>query len=138
MNKLTDAQNETCIYTGVFGAMLSATCLIQHMIFMRDHWLAYSMLGLYSFALLAFILLATRQWYAPILLIVSSGLMFIAALLLILGGIFSLVVILLLLYHAVIIAVLYIGGYPALMKQQALAAKAEESEWRSRMDEKYK
>ena len=133
MNRLTPAQSDTCTYLGVFGALLSATCLIQHLLIMGDHWIAFVLLGLYVYAIGAFVLLAVLRRFAPLLLVVSAITMFAACLTLILSGVFSLAVILLLIYEAIVVAVLYMGEYPQKLKAQWMAIRDEQKSWEGRL-----
>jgi hypothetical protein len=133
MSKLTNNEQDTCTYTGVFGILLSATCLIQHMIFMTQAWIAYAMIGVYLVATIAFILLALQKAFAPYLLIISAVLVLLTEVFHILTLVFSAVVILLLIYHIIIITVLFVGNYPQKLKAKALALKEEELSWRDKL-----
>lgn len=133
MNQLTSSQQDTCTYTGVFGALLSTTCLIQHIVIMRDYWLAYAILGVYAFAIIAFVLLALQHWLAPWLLVASAILVLASELIHILTTLISVVVILLFVYHAVVIALLFVGNYHQALKAKAEAARREELDWRGKL-----
>lgn len=133
MNTLTTKQEELCSYGGGFGALLSLTCLIQHLIVMTSHWIAVVMVFLYLFSIIAFIILIMQKSIAPALLIVSASLIFIAEALLILAGVFSLVVVLLLVYSIVMILVLYMGEFHKKFKEKARLLQEEQKAWEGKI-----
>lgn len=133
MNTLTNKQKDLCSYTGLFGALISATCFIQLMIISRDHWIVVVLLGINAFAILAFILLALQKAIAPWLLIAVTALLLLAKLIYILNGVFSLIVFLSLLYSAVIVILLFIEQLPQKLKEKALAEKAEALVWKDKI-----
>ena len=96
MNILTNKQKDFCSYSGLFGALISATCFIQLMVISRDHWLAFVLLFINVFAILAFILLALQKAVAPWLLIAVAALLFLAKVIYIFSGVFSLIVLVIL------------------------------------------
>lgn len=133
MNVLTDNQKDFCSYTGLFGALISATCFIQLMVISRDHWIALILLCVNLFAIVAFVMLALQKAVAPWLLIAVSALLFIAMVVYILNGIFSLVVLLAMLYSVVIVVCLFFAGLPQKLKAKALAEKAEDMSWQDKI-----
>ncbi len=133
MNILTSQQKDFCSYAGLFGALISATCFIQLMIISREHWLAFVLLVINLFAILAFILLALQKAIAPWLLIGVSTLLFLAKLIYIFSGVFSLVVFLSLVYSVIIVVVLFIQQLPQKLKQKAMAEKAEALTWKDKI-----
>ena len=133
MNGLTERQQNICIYGGLFGAMLSATCLIQHIAIAGDHWMAYTLMGVYFKAMLAFILLSFRRVLSPILLIISSVLVMAALCFVLISGVYSLVLILLFLYCTVMTVVIYMERLPAGLKERALLKREEELAWRDKI-----
>ena len=133
MTKLTNKQQEFFAYTGTFGALLATTCLVQHMAIARDHWVAHTMMFIYIFSILGFILLALKKVFAPVLLIISTFLVLLAEALLITNFVFSLVVLLLFLYSTVIVVLLYIEQLPRKLKEQAMAQKMEAQIWKDRI-----
>jgi signal transduction histidine kinase len=133
MNVLTDKQKDLCSYTGLFGALISATCFIQLMVISREHWLTFVLLGINVFAIFAFVLLALQKAVAPWLLIVVSALLFIAMLIYVFSGVFSLVVLLSLMYSVVIVALLFVEQLHQKLKAKALAEKAEAMSWQDKI-----
>ncbi|HKO80921.1 MAG TPA: hypothetical protein VJU78_11025 [Chitinophagaceae bacterium] len=133
MTKLTNKQQEFFAYTGTFGALLAATCLVQHLAIARDHWIAHTLMFVYIFSILGFILLALKKAFAPVLLIISTFFVLLAEALLITSFVFSLVVLLLFLYSTVIVVLLYIEQLPRKLKEQALAEKMEAQIWKDRI-----
>jgi len=133
MNILTSKQQDICTYSGSFGAMISAACFIQLMVISRDHWVAFLLLGINLFAILAFILLALQKPVAPLLLIAVAALLFLAKLVYIFSGVFSLVVLISFLYSMVVVAVLFVEQLPKKLKEKALAEKAESLVWKDKI-----
>jgi predicted neutral ceramidase superfamily lipid hydrolase len=133
MSKLTTKQQEFFAYTGTFGALLAITCLVQHLSIARDHWIAHSLTLIYIFAVLAFVLLALKKTFAPVLLITSTVLVLLAELTLYISFVFSLVVLLLFVYSTVIVVLLYIEQLPSKLKEQALAERMEADVWKDRI-----
>jgi hypothetical protein len=133
MTKLTNKQQDLFTYSGTFGALLAATCLVQHLAIARDHWVAHTMTFIYMFSILDFILLALKKAFAPALLIISTFFVLLAEALLITNFVFSLVVLLLFLYSTVIVVLLYIEQLPRKLKEQALAEKMEAEIWKDRI-----
>jgi len=133
LNPLTSRQQDLCSYAGTFGALLGITCLVQHMMITRAHWITFAMTGVYIFIIISYILLAFQQTISPVLLIASAILSMATEWVLIKNYVFSLVVLLLFIYSVVIVVVIYIEQIPALLKQKALARRAEEEEWRGKI-----
>lgn len=133
MTQLNKGQQETCVYTGIFGVLLGATCFIQWVAITREHWFTFGMMGVYILCMVSFIVLATQNWVSSILLIICGALLLVGNLLVILMGVFSLVLFLYLLYVVAIITIIYMGQYPSRMKAMALAKKQEEKEWRGKI-----
>jgi hypothetical protein len=118
-----------CEYTGLFGILLSLTCLIQHFVVTRSLWITQLMTVGYIFAIIVFLLLALKKPAAPVLLIISAVFSFITQIIWVKGFAFSLVVLLLVLYTAVAVVVLYVEQLPQKLKQKRLAEKEEEELW---------
>ena len=133
MNVLTSKQQDLCTILGSFGAMLSAACFVQLTVISKDHWLAFVLLGINAFAILAFILLALQKAVAPLLLIAVAALLFLAKLVYIFSGVFSLVVLLSFLYSVVVVTVIFVEQLPKKLKEKALAEKAEALVWKDKI-----
>jgi hypothetical protein len=129
LNPLTERQQNLCEYGGVFGVLLTLTCLVQHLVVTVSNWITYSMIPFYLFIIVTFFLLSFKKTAAPVLLIAS------AVLALLLQGVwmlhysFSLVVLILFLYLVVIIVSLYGEQVPAGLRNKQKAEKAEEDSW---------
>jgi hypothetical protein len=132
MNTLTNKQQDVCTYTGLFGVLLNTTCLIQLLTIIREHWISYALLAVYSFSVVAFSLLGLQKAIAPWLLILCAIFLFIAEIVFLFSGVFSLVVLLSFMYSVVIVAVLFIEQFPKKLKEKAQAEKAEAMAWRDR------
>jgi membrane-bound ClpP family serine protease len=132
-NPLTNRQQDICSYTGLFGVLITLTCLIQHMAITKAHWITFTMLGIYLFIIMAFVLLGLQKSMSPLLLIIAAALSLIAELILTISGIFSLAVLLLLLYTVIIVISLYAEQIPRLLKQKALEIKVEEDLWKDKI-----
>ncbi len=133
MQQLTKGQEDTCTYTGIFGAMLGATCLIQLFAITREHWISGVMILAVIFSILSYILLSLQKAIAPTLLIIAGLLVFALNFFMILFGVFSLVILVYLIYSVSVIAVLFIGQYPQKLRLIALEKKKEENEWRNKI-----
>ena len=118
-----------CEYTGLFGVLLSLTCLIQHFVVTNSLWITQLMTVGYLFAIIAFLLLALKKPVAPVLLIISAVFSFITQIIWLKGFAFSLVVLLLVLYTVVIVVVVYMEHIPQKLKQKRQTEKEEEELW---------
>lgn len=131
--QLTNRQENLCEYGGAFGALLSLTCLIQHLIVTRSHWIAHLMLFLYVFAIVAFLLLAFKQTISPILVIVSTVFSLAIQVIWMKSYAFSLVVLSLFLYHVIMVVVIFAESLPAALKRKRIAEIEEEMRWAGRI-----
>lgn len=128
-NVLTNSQKNLCEYSAVFGALLSLTCLVQHLIVAIPNYVTYPMIPAYVFAIIAFILLGIQKHISIVLLIISGLFSFIINYLWVTHFAFSVVVLLFLLYHVIIIVVLFIEQIPQKLKMKRAAEKAERDNW---------
>jgi len=129
MEGLTTKQQDLCGYSGTFGALISLTCIVQHIVITKSHWITFVMLALYAFVMTAFILLAFQKNIAPAFLVVSCIFAFLTEALLILAGVISLAVILLFVYTLIITIVIFMEQVPKGLKEKAILLKAEEDSW---------
>jgi uncharacterized membrane protein SirB2 len=60
-NPLTARQQDICGYTGLFGALIALTCLIQHILITKAHWITFTLPGIYLFVIMAFVLLGLQK-----------------------------------------------------------------------------
>mgnify|MGYP000892157230 CR=1 FL=1 len=126
---LTKKEKNYCEYFGIFGTLLSATCLIQHLIFAIPNWLTYPMIPVYILSTIAFILLILQKPAALILLIITAAATAVIEFVYITHAAFSLVVLLLFLYSLIVVVLFYTESIPAKLKQKLAAEKAEADEW---------
>ena len=133
MQDLTTKQKDLCGYGGTFGAMIAATVLIQHFSFTGLPWAVYSMIAIYLFAIISFVLLALQKSIAPLLLIISCVLVFLAEAVLVISFVFSLVVFILLVYTIIMTVIVYMEQLPKILKEKALLLKTEEDSWQGKL-----
>jgi hypothetical protein len=133
MQDLTNSQKDLCGYGGTFGVMIAVTVLIQHLNHMGSHWIAYSMVAIYSFVTTSFVLLALQKPIAPMLLIVGSVMVLLAEVALIINFVFSLVVFILMVYTITITVVIYVQQLPKVLKERALFIKADADSWQEKI-----
>lgn len=122
-----------CVYGGVFGILISATCLIQLMAMTTSHWLTYSLLSVYTSGLVTFLLLALQRYYAPIFMIVSTALSMVSVTILLIGGFFSLILIIEFFYVLVMTIVVFMENIPSALKNKARLKKQEELVWKDKI-----
>lgn len=132
-NILTAKDKNVCSYTGFFGILISAFCLIQNFTFFRPHLITLLLIIIYLLSILAFSLLVAQSPAAPILLIINAVMVAIGILLLILSVVVSVIVILLLIYTIVIVSIVYAEGFPGKFRQKAMAARAEKELWKDKI-----
>jgi hypothetical protein len=132
-HQLTNGQKNLCEYGGIFGVLLSLTCLIQHIAVAIPGKVTNPMIPSYLFAIVAFTLLGLQKTYAVILLIISGAYSAFTEYQWIKHYSFSLVVLLLFIYHVIIVVGLFAEQIPERLKQKRLAEKAEEDEWKGKI-----
>jgi hypothetical protein len=133
MNPLTKKQQDLCAYTGLFGSLINATCLIQHIIITRSHWVVFVMLGIYIFAIISFGSLGFQKAIAPWLLVITAILLLLAELVFVFGSAFSLVVLLAFLYNVIVVVLLFVEGLPARLREKARLIRSEELAWKDKL-----
>jgi hypothetical protein len=133
MKGLNERQQNICIYGGLFGALLATTCLIQHMVISGTHWIAFILMGIYIYTLLAFLLLAFQKAIAPILLIGAASLMLITVLFVRLAGLISPALVLLYLYCTIMTVLVYIEYLPQRLKEKEMLKRNEEIVWKDKI-----
>lgn len=134
MSTLTPSQQDTCLYFGIGGAMLSATCLIQLLVLMAGfHFVHAFVMAVYIFAVIAYVFLARLRASAPLMLVIELGLSLAALVALLLSGLFSLVASILFMYNLLVIAVLYGGYYNKKLQADAVVRQAERDEWEGKI-----
>lgn len=130
---LTIRQKNICEYGGVFGVLLSLTCLIQHLLFAIPNKLTNPMIPAYLLIITAFLLLALLKRVAMIFLIAGGVLCLIIEWRLYSNFAFSLVVLLLFLYNIIIIVVAYTEQIPQRLREMEMAKKSEEDYWQDKL-----
>jgi hypothetical protein len=134
MSTLTQSQQDTCLYFGIGGALLSATCLIQLLVLMAGFHLVHAfVMTVYIFAIIAYVLLARLRSGAPLLLAMELGLSLAALLSLLISGLFSLVASILFIYNLLVTAILFSGYYYKKLQADAVVRKVERDEWQGKI-----
>ena len=133
MYRLTSSEEDLCSYTGLFGILISLTCVIQHMIFGKSHLATFLLITLFLLCAFAFTMLALKKRIAPPLLIVSCVLALSAELIHLLYIVFSVIVIILFIYCVTITVVIYMADMPAKLSRLAMEKKAEEDQWMGKL-----
>ncbi|MFN8291621.1 MAG: hypothetical protein U0U70_15295 [Chitinophagaceae bacterium] len=132
-DQLTNRQKNICEYGGVFGVLLSLTCLIQHFIFAIPNKYSNPMIPAYLLCITAFLLLALLKRVALIFLIVSAALTIIIEWRLYSSFAFSLVVLLLFIYNIIILVVIYTEQIPQRLKAMEKAKASEDTYWSDKL-----
>ncbi|MGQ0739524.1 MAG: hypothetical protein ACT4OJ_10725 [Bacteroidota bacterium] len=126
---LTNRQKNICEYGGLFGVLLSLTCLIQHLVAAIPGPVTNPMIPAYTFCIAGFLLLGLQKRIALIWLIISAVLSLIIEWRWMTHYSFSLVVLMLFLYHVIIIVAVYAEQIPRKLKQMKEARQSEEDFW---------
>ena len=132
-HKQAEKLSEICGYTGVFGMLISITCMVQHMIYGLSHWLIYAIALFYCFAIISYLLLSLQKQYAPLLIIIVAALSLVDVLMLFIFHVISLIVVVLLLYSVIAASLLYMEGIAGRLRMRAIEKRREEDEWRERL-----
>jgi hypothetical protein len=130
---LTSRQKDICEYGGLFGVLLTLTCLIQHLIVAIPGKITNPMIPAYLFIITGFILLGLQRILAAGWLIIGLVFSLIIEWRWMTHYSFSLVVLLLFLYHVIIIVALYAEQIPRDLKRIKQAKEAEEQFWEGKM-----
>lgn len=130
---LSNRQKNFCEYGGIFGILISLTCLIQHIAVAIPTNITNPMIPGYVFAALSFALLAFQKSYAVILLIISAAYSGFTEYQWMKAHSFSLVVLILFIYHVIIIINIYEENIPESIQQKSMIERAEQDEWRGKI-----
>ena len=122
-----------CTYGGFGGILISATCLIQLMVYGTSYWIIYIFYGVLLFTTTSFVLLALQKSFSPLLLFISTVLSFGIEVLSTWNYTFSLVIVLLFMYCVILSTLLHIEGIPKKLKQRQMALAAEEAQWSGKL-----
>jgi hypothetical protein len=132
-DSLTTRQKDLCEYGGIFGVLLSLTCLVQHIVVAIPGKITNPMIPGYLFGIVAFVLLGMQKSYAIILVIISAAYSVFNEFQWMNHYSYSLVVLLLFIYHVIIIVFVYVEKVPEKLKQKRLVEKEEEDQWRGKI-----
>lgn len=129
MDILTEKDRDFCEMAGLFGCLITLTCLVQQFIFMEPHWISYSIGLTYLVSLTGFFLLTRKSSWAFPLLLAGSIMTFMMETLTIILMTFSLVLLILLVYLTVSTTLLTMDGiHKRIIKQRKQNLK-EAQEW---------
>lgn len=132
-SQLTSKEKSFCEYSGLFGILLTLTCLIQHFVVAIPGRITNPMIPAYFLAIASFLLLALLKSTSQVFLIISAVLSIVIEWRWMTSYSFSMVVLLLVIYHIVIIVILFSEEIPRKLKAIEQAKKDEESLWRDKI-----
>lgn len=130
---LTHWQKNICEWGGILGALLSLTCLIQHIAVAIPNSITNPMIPGYLLAIISFILLALQKPVAIVLLFISTVYAAINEYLWMSNYAFSLVVLLLFVFHIIILVAVFTEQIPQLLKTLRQAEKEEAAKWEGKI-----
>jgi hypothetical protein len=128
-HQLNNRDLSICTYGGFGGVLISATCIIQLMVYGTSFWMIYLFYGVLLFAATSFVLLALQKSSSPILLFATTLLSFGIEVVITWNYVFSLVIVLLFMYSVIISTLLYVEEIPKKLKQRRMALIADEAQW---------
>ena len=131
--KLSNYHRNICEYGGVFGILLSATCLIQHFVVAIPGKITNPMIAVYILAICAFLLLSLMKSISMVFMIASGLLTMVVEWRWATSFAFSMVVLLLFIYHVIMIVLLYTEELPKKLKAIEKAKKNEEMYWQEKL-----
>lgn len=123
-------QESFCANAGLFGVLLSVTCLLQQLFFFSSHWIVFTAMAcIYGLCVVSFVLLIKKAPSAPLLLLVSGILIFLLEVFMMYSLAYSLALVLLMLYLCAVCTVLFVDGIPSLLKKRYALIKEEADKW---------
>ena len=131
MDHLSESQESFCENAGIFGILLSATCLVQLFVFMIPHWITYTIMLVYLLSITGFVLLARKSPAAYPIILTSTILLFLLESMMFLLLTFSLVLLILLMYSIVITVLMLTNEIQKRLKEKKIFEKAEKDKWNS-------
>lgn len=134
MYRFSSQDEDTCSYSGLFGVLISLTCLIQLIVYSTSYWIVFVLLALYLLCATAFSMLAFKHRAAPVLLIIACVLALAAEVYYLLTVVFSVIVTILFIYSTTVTVYIYVTGIPAKLARLYNEKKAEENQWRDRLN----
>lgn len=129
MEHLTKKQESFCENGGIFGALISLTCLIQHLVFMVSGWIAYSFIPVYLLSIIGFVLLAKKSYKSYRVILISTILIFVVEAFMIMGLVFSLILLILWVYSVLIIVFMKVDNIQNQLHLKEKSDKAEREKW---------
>ncbi len=129
MDHLSKNQESFCETAGIFGVLISLTCLVQHIIFMIPHWITYSVIIVYLLSITGFTLLAKKSSVAFWFISASTILVLVVEAFMILTLTFSLVLLMLLIYSVLMAILIRILGIQDQLKLKEKNEKEEKEKW---------
>lgn len=133
ISTLNNQQKNICEYGGLFGILLSLTCLVQHLILAIPSHITNPMIPVYILCISGFLLLALLKPVALYFLFAGALLTLVIEWRYITYITFSLVVLLLFIYHVIMIVLLITEQIPARLIRARQLKEAEEEEWRGKI-----
>jgi hypothetical protein len=132
-DSLSTRQKNLCGYDGIFGVLLSLTCLMKHIAVAIPGKITNPMIPGYLLAIVAFLLLSLQKSYAMILIFISAANAAFTEWQWMKHYSFSLLVLLFFIYHVIIIVSIYVEQVPEKLKQNKQAQKAEKDLWKDKI-----
>lgn len=133
LNPLTKNQQEFCTWAGVFGALIAAAAMIQHMVFMIPSTLTYLMLIPYLFIIFSFCMLAAQKLAASVLMVIASVCALGISALFIFGGAISPLVFIQLIYCIIVTSYLFLENIQEKLRRKQALEQAEEDLWKGKI-----
>jgi hypothetical protein len=134
LRPLTNRQQDICIYGGLFGVLITITCLIQHLTVANSEYVFYTLIAsAFLFIIISFCLLAFQKPISLIFLCISILLSIGIEIVWMKGLAFSLIVLILFLYTVIIVIVVYAEQIPLRLKQKKQAELEEAQRWKGKI-----
>ena len=123
-------ENEnTCVIMGIFGVLVSLTCLIQHLTIIAENWLSFLILAVYLLPVIGYILLMKKSRFTDVFLWITVSLLAVTIVLYLFSNVFSLILILLFVYTVISLVLIYILGIKREMNLKYNSSIADQMEW---------
>jgi hypothetical protein len=133
LDALSSRQKNICEYGGVFGILITLTCLIQHIAVVIPGKITNPMIPGYIFTMIAFTFLSLQRASSIILLFVSAAIIAFIEYQWMMHFSFSLVVLILFIYHVMIIVGIYTEQIPEALKRKQQIKKEEDDLWKDKI-----
>jgi len=129
---LSKSDESLCENLGLFGVLISSTCLLQNFVIMTDHWFNLILIAVYALSIWSYVLLMKKK-HLSVTLLWISGILVLTAELIVMQALFSLVLVLLLCYLSITIYLLYGSNLYKILELKKNAEKDEEANWQGRI-----